>query len=187
MPSVGRAVKESMIETLGEHLAERPNLFVATLRLPAPEADSLRQKLHASQARLVMIKRRLGRRTVERLNVSGLTDLLEGSVGFVFAGGDTLPLAKLLVEFQKTHEERLVIRGAVIDGQLLDQRRVEHLAALPPKPQLLAQVVLTVESPIVDVIFTVERLIGDLIWNIDQVAAKSSPATETPAQQPKSE
>jgi len=175
MPSVGRTVKESMMQTLGAHLAERPNVFVTTLRLQAPEADGLRQQLHASHARLVMIKRRLGRRTVEPLKIAGLAELLEGSVGFIFAGGDTLPLAKLLVEFQKAHEERLVIRGALIDGQLLDQRRVEHLATLPPKPQLLAQVVLTVESPIVDVVFTVERLIGDLIWNVDQAAAAAPP------------
>lgn len=182
MASVGRAVKASMIETLGEHMTERPNLFVTTVnRLSAPEADQLRQKLHASKARLVMIKRRLGQRAVEPLKMAGLRELLEGSIGFVLGGGEALPLAKLLVDFQKTHEEHLVIRGALIDGQLLDQRHVEQLAALPPKPALLTQVVFTIESPLADVIFTIERLIGDLMWNVEQIAA-AKPAAAPPAE-----
>lgn len=184
MTSVGRAVKESMVETLGGHMTERPNLFLTAVnRLPAPEADQLRQKLHASKARLVMMKRRLGQRAIEPLKVAGLAELLEGSIGFVLAGGDTLPLAKLLVDFQKTHEERLVIRGALIDGQLLDRRHVEQLASLPPRPALLTHVVFTVEAPLADVIVTIERLIGDLMWNLEQAAATKPAASpvESPA------
>ena len=180
MAGVGRTVKESMIETLGEHLSQQPHLFVTTVnRLAAPEADQLRHALHASQARLVIIKRRLGQRAVAPLKIAGLAELLEGSIGFVLAGGEALPLAKLLVEFQKTHEEHLVVRGALLDGQLLDWRHVAQLATLPPKPALLTQVVLTVESPLADVMLTIERLIGDLMWHIEQVAAKH-PATSPP-------
>ena len=187
MANVGRIVKESMVEELSGELAERPNFFVtAVTRLPASEADALRQKLYASQARLVMVKRRLGRRTMERLNIAGLADLLEGSVGLVLPEGEEVLLtAKLIVEFLKTHEGQLLVRGAVIDGQLLDKSRVEQIASLPPKPVLLAQIIATIESPIADVIFTLERLLGDLIWLAEQAAAQkpSEPAAacESPA------
>ena len=180
MAQVGRMVKESIVQELSNVLAEHPDLFVTTVnRLTASEADVLRQKLCASQARLVMVTRRLGRRTVEQLKVPGLVDLLEGSVGLVLPGEDILPAAKLIVDFIKTHEEHLSVRGGLIDGQLLDKSRVEQLASLPPKPVLLAQVVATLESPIADVIFTIERLIGDLAWLAEQAAEmKPLPATE---------
>ena len=180
MARVGRMVKESIVQELLSVLAERPNLVVTTInRLPAAEADVLRQKLYASQARLVMVTRRLGRRTVEQLKVPGLADLLEGSVGLVLPGEDVLPAAKLIVDFIKTHEDHLSVRGGFIDGQLLDKSRVEQLASLPPKPVLLAQVVATLESTIADVIFTIERLIGDLAWLAEQAAEKKpQPATQ---------
>ena len=147
-------------------------------RLPASDADTFRQKLYASQAHLIVVKRRLGQRTLQQLNIAGLAELLEGSVGLVLAGGDTLQTAKLIVEFRKTHEDRLTVRGAVIDGQLLDQQRVEQLAQLPPKPVLLALLVATIESPLADLIFTIERLIGDLAWTIEQTAAKKPAEAE---------
>ena len=192
MAKVGRLVKESTVQEVGAQLSERPNFFVTTVnRLPASDADAFRQKLYASQAHLVVVKRRLGQRTLQQLNIAGLAELLEGSVGLVLAGGDTLQTAKLIVEFRKGHEDRLTVRGAVIDGQLLDQQHVEHLAQLPPKPVLLAQVVATLESPIATLIFTIEQLIGDLAWTIEQTAAQkpveAAPAEATPAETKPSE
>lgn len=180
MASVGRMVKESIVEELSTALSKQPNFFVTSItRLPASEADVFRRKLSASQAHLIMVNRRLGRRVLKPLNIAGLQELLEGSVGFVLAGGDVLPIAKLIVEFRKAHAEGIAVRGALIDGALLDTPAVETLASLPPKPMLLAQVVATIESPIADLIFTIERLIADVAWVVEQ-AAKPKKEEGTP-------
>jgi len=182
MARVGRMVKETGVTELATALASRPNFFIAGVnRLAASDADAFRKQLVGSHARLVVVKRRLGQRAVERLKVDGLLNLFEGSVGLVLAGDDPLLVAKLLVDFRKAHEEQLSVRGAVIDGQLLDPARVEELAQLPPKPMLLAQVVVTLESPLADVIFTLERLIGDIAWLAEQAAATTSQPPDTGA------
>ena len=183
MASVGRMVKESMVEDLAKKLGADSNVFITTItRLSAPDADMLRRKLSTTQARMVMIKRRLSRRALEGLKQSGLEALLEGSVGVVLPGEDVLPTAKTLVDFIKDHAEQLAVRGAVIDGQLLDATRVEQLASLPPKPALLAQVLATIASPLADVIFTLERLIGDIAWVAEQAAASKPAAAAAPEQ-----
>ena len=180
MPNIGRLVKETAVKELSDRLSQRPDFLVASVnRLSAGEADSLRQKLFVSQARLVMMKRSLGKRMLEQRNLSAVTELFDGSVGFVLPGEEVLPAAKVLVEFIKTREEKLAVRGGFIDGMLLDKASVEHLASLPPKPVLLAQVVGTIEAPMADVIFTLERLIGDLIYAADQ-AAEKKPAPTPP-------
>ena len=184
MAKVGRLVKESSAHEVGASLSERPNFFVTKVgRLSAPEADSFRQKLRASQASLLMVKRRLGQRVIEPLKLTGLAELLEGSVGFVLSGEDVLQTAKILVEFRKGREEQLTVRGAVIDGQLWDPARVEQLAKLPPKPVLLAEVVSMLESPIAGVIFTIEQLLGDVAGLAEQ-AAEKKPAAPAPAAAP---
>lgn len=173
MAKVGRLVKEGSVREIAAQLSGRPNFFITAInRLAAPDADTLRRQLFGSKAHLLVVKRKLGQRAVGGLNVAGLSELLDGSIGIVLADADALATAKLLVEFRKTHEEALAVRGAVIDGQLLDAARVEQLAQLPPKPVLLAQVAATIESPIADVIFTLERLIGDIAWLAEQAAAK---------------
>ena len=184
MANVGRLVKETAVKELSDRLSQRPDFLVASVnRLTAGEADSLRQKLFASQARLVMIKRTFGKRMLDQRNLAAVAELFEGSVGIVLPGEEILPAAKILVDFIKTREEKLAVRGGFIDGMLLDKTRVEQLASLPPKPVLLAQVVATIESPLADVIFTLERLIGDLIWAADQAAEKKPlPAAVTEGQ-----
>jgi len=181
MAKAGQIVKESSVSEIASRLSEGPNFFITAVnRLPSVDTDAFRQKLFTSKSRLLMIKRRLGKRAVEPLKIAGLAELLEGSVGLVFSGDDPLQTAKLIVDFRKTREERLMVLGAVIDGQLLDKARVEQLAALPPKPVLLAQVVFTVESPLSDVIFMLEQLIGDVAWLAEQAAA-AKPAEPTKA------
>lgn len=183
MAKVGRMVKEVGVEEVAAQLLEQPNFFVTTVnRLKAPDTDLLRQKLHASKARLVMIKRRLGQRATLGLQMPGLADRLQGSVGFVIASDDVLQVAKTLIEFRKSREEQLFVRGALIEGQLLDEARVEELAKLPPKPVLLAHVVAMIESPIADVVFTLEQLIGEIAWTIEQLS-EQKPKTNTTEQQ----
>ena len=173
MASVGRLVKETAVEELTAKLAGRSNFLVTTVnRRSAPTADALRQKLYGSSAHLILVKRTLCHRLMDRLNVAGVTELFEGSVGLVLPGEDVLLAARVIVEFVKTHEEQLAVRGGFIDGMLLDKRRIEELASLPPRPVLLAQVLAAVESTLADVMFTIERLIGDVAWTAEQAATK---------------
>lgn len=182
MASIGRMVKESIVRDATSGLTQQSNLFIASVnRLPASEANIFRQKLSGSQARLVMIKRRLGKQALASLKITGFDDLLKGSVGFIIPmGDDVLQVAKALVEFGKAHEEQMSIQGGQIEGQMLDAKGIKALADLPAKPVLLAQVLGTLEAPIADVIFTIERLIGDLAW-IAEEAGKAKPAAPTAA------
>lgn len=173
MAKVGRTLKESMVEELAKQFAGQPNVFVTRVnRLTASDADALRQKLHASRGTLVMVKRRIALRMLERLSLGGIQELLEGSVAFVFTAGDALPIAKGLMEFVTSHEDQLAVRGAWVDGQLLDTARIDAMAKLPPRAILLAEVVGTVELPLADLIGTIERLIGDMAWVVEQAAAQ---------------
>ncbi|MBI2094371.1 MAG: 50S ribosomal protein L10 [Candidatus Omnitrophica bacterium] len=180
MARVGRLVKESIISEIERDFKEQPNFLVMSFnRLASTEADQLRKELHTSAARLLMVKRRLATHFISRLQLSGAKELLEGSVGFILAGSDILPTAKIIVEFRKKHEEQLVIRGGLIDGQLLDGQHVEHLASLPSKPQLLAQVVGTIEAPMANLIMTIEQLISDVAFITEQAAAKKPAASQS--------
>jgi large subunit ribosomal protein L10 len=178
MAKIGRLVKEAMVGELAARVGEQPNLFItAVRRLSAADSDALRQKLIASQARLRILKRSLGKRLLAGTNISGLPALGEfknGSLGFVLVGEDALPVAKHLVDFIKDHADHLILQGGFVEGQVFNKQSVELLASLPPKPALLAQVVFTIESPIADVAFTVERLVGDVCWIMEQLADKKA-------------
>jgi len=180
MPGIGRMVKESMVQEISAQLGERPNFFVASSRgLAVADEDQLRRKLHGAKASFKLVKRRLGRRVLEQLAVPGAADLAperDAALGLILAGEDSLLAAKELVEFIKEHEDRIGVRGGVVDGRLLTPAEVNQLAALPSRDVLLAQVVGTIEAPISDLVFTIERLIQDVLWVVQEAGKQPRPA-----------
>lgn len=189
MAKIGRLVKDLAVQELAAALKERPNFFITGVAgLPVVEADTLRKRLRGAQATVMMVKRRLGLRGVSSMeHADGLKEFFTGSVAFVFPGEDIIPAAKLLVEFAKSSQDKLTVRGGLVEGQVLDKKRIEQLASLPSKPQLIAEVIGAIESPIVDLIFTVERVLGDVAWVLEE-AAKTRPqaadSAPTTAQSP---
>ena len=174
MAKAGRLVKELMVRELTQILSERPNFFVASVGLlQAPETDTLRKRLRGVQASMLMVKRTLGSRGLAGLELNGrAADLLTGSVALVFPGGEIIPVAKLLLDFVKESQEKLAIRGGVVDGQLLDAKRFQEVAHLPPKLQLVAQLIVTIESPLADVVWTLDRVFSDLTWILEEASKK---------------
>ena len=174
MPKVGRFVKERMVEELSGALKGSSSLLIASMGpLKAAETDSLRKRLRGSQARLFVAKRTIGTRGLSTLSgADGLEKLLSGSVAFVIPGDDVVKTAKIVVEFAKANEGKLIVRGGWVEGHLLDDKRVEEMANLPSKLQLIANVVGALEAPFTDLIWTLEHHMSDLAWVVEEAAKK---------------
>ena len=177
MAKVGRRVKELMVEELTQALKDRPNFFVASLgSLSASETDSLRKRLRASQSSILVVKRTLGLHGLSALTREEARPLLVGSVALVLPGEDLVPIAKLLVDFARENQEKVTLRGGVVEGQLLDRNGLTGLAMLPSRPQLLAQVIGVLEAPVADLAMAVEGVLGELAWILEEAGKITTPA-----------
>ena len=67
-----------------------------------------------------------------------LNDFLVGPNALGTTAGDPAALAKVLVDFAKDNE-KLVIKGGVLEGRPLNQDQIKAMASLPAKEVLLAQ------------------------------------------------
>lgn len=178
MAKVGRVVKEAMVQELTGAFETSKGFFVASMGpLSAAESDMLRKKLRGQKARMLMIKRSLGLQGMSALKLDlgpgqteGAAELFQGSIALVFPGEDIIPAAKLLADFAKDNKDKLTIRGALVEGQLLDGPRFTELANLPAKPQLIANLIGVLESPISSVVWTLESVLGEVAWLLEEVA-----------------
>ena len=177
MAQVGRRVKELMVEELTSALNTRPSFFVASLgTLSASETDTLRKRLRTSQSSMLVVKRTLGLHGLSVLGREEAAPLLVGSVAFVLPGEDLVPIAKLLVNFAKENQEKIALRGGVVEGQLLDRNGLTGLAMLPSRPELLAQVVWALEAPMADLAMAVEGALGEMAWILEEAGKTTKPA-----------
>lgn len=101
------------------------------------------------------------------------TDLgsLNGQLLYAFNSEDEVAPAQSLADFAKNEPQVEFVGALMGDGSLLGAEEVKTLAKLPGKPQLIAEAVAMLLSPVNDI---TSGLAGDLPGLLDGVAAKAS-------------
>ncbi|MCI2974530.1 MAG: 50S ribosomal protein L10 [Ferrimicrobium sp.] len=142
-----RPGKVSVVDEIRGKLTDTDVVFVTEYRgLKVTDLQALRAQLRAVNAEYKVFKNTLTRIAAQKADREVLVELLTGPSGLVFSGPDAAATAKSLRDFSRTNEQ-LVVKGALLGGQLLDQRAVFALASLPSREVLLAQLAGLIAAP----------------------------------------
>ena len=110
-----------------------------------------------------------------------IEDLLTGPTAIAFVDGDPVTVAKALRDFAKTNPA-LVIKGAVLDGRVIDEADVKALAEVEPREVLLAKLAGMLAAPMQQFAGLLQALPRDFAYGlkalIDQGGAAGAPAAE---------
>ncbi len=105
--------------------------------LKVKDLKELRRTLGAD-ATYAVAKNTLTTIAAREAGIEGLDGTLAGPTAIAFINGDVAGVAKGLRDFAKAHPA-LVIKGGVLDGQVLDADAVKKLADLESREVLLAK------------------------------------------------
>ena len=142
-----RAQKAELVAEL-KSTFEGTSVVIVTrnLGLTVAQSTALRTKMREAGASYKVSKNKLARIAVEGTTYNAINDLLVGPTALSTSADPVAP-AKVIVDFAKTND-KLVIRGGVYGGKVLDQNGVKQLASIPSKEVLLAQLCGLLKSPI---------------------------------------
>lgn len=110
------------------------------------QLSELRAKLRAVQGELRVIKNRLSKRALEGSQSDKLDDMLVGPSAVVFGYGDAAALAKACTEYAKTND-KMLLKGGLLEKRRIDAAKLQALAKLPSRQQLLGQMAATLMAP----------------------------------------
>ena len=148
-----KELKDTIIVELGQKLKEYPHFYLVDLTgLNAEKTSDLRRKCFKSEIKLEVVKNTLLQKALEASEVdfSPLYDCLKGNTAVMFTTTANVP-AKLLKEYKK--EGILVLKAAYAEESIfVGADRLEELAALKSKNELLADVVALLQSPAKNVV-----------------------------------
>lgn len=100
-----------------------------------------------------------------------LSEHLKGTTGVIFSGDEVGEPAKILKKyFDKI--ERPKLKAAVIESEIYDSKRLNELASLPSKTDLIASILGSLNSPASGIVGTLNALMRDL-GSVIEEAAKS--------------
>ena len=129
---------ESVAKIVDE-IKEASALWIVDYRgLTAKETETLRRAVRAAGGHVSVHKNTLVKLALKETEQPAIDEFLAGPSAFVFAGADAVAAAQAVKDFSKGNE-KLVIKGGVMDGKACSAADVEAIASLPSREQLMGQ------------------------------------------------
>lgn len=170
------AAKVASIAEIKERFGRTKSMVVAEYRgLDVKEITELRRKARESGVEFKVFKNTLTARAARESDIEGLESYLEGPNGFAFGYDDPVVAARVLAEFAKSHE-KLVIKGGVLDGKVIDASAVKYLADLPSREVLLAQVLRCMQGPVSGLVNVLHGTIRNFVCVLEAVRKQKEEA-----------
>ena len=162
-----KEVKDTIIAELGEKLKNYPHFYLVDVTgLNAEATSSLRRKCFKSEINMVVVKNNLLHKAFEASDVDfePLYGSLKGNTAVLFSQTANVP-AKLLKEYKKEYKKEGIpaLKAAYAEESLfIGADKLEELAALKSKNELIADVVALLQSPAKNVVSALQSGAGTI-------------------------
>jgi len=142
-----RAEKVAVVDEVRERFDGAGAVVLTEYRgIDVTAMQTLRRSLREAGGEYKIYKNTLVRLAIAERNIDGLTDLISGPTAIAFVDNDAAAVAKALRDFAKDNDH-LIIKGALLGDQLIDEAGVLALADLPSRDQLLGQLAGAFQAP----------------------------------------
>jgi large subunit ribosomal protein L10 len=166
-----RQEKQTEIDALHQKVARANAMLAMDYRgMTVTEVNDLRGKLREAGAGTLeyrVAKNTLLKRALTGTPLEPFGGLCSGPTAIGIAYEEPAALAKVLVEYAKSNE-KLRIRGGVVDGEVIDLKGVEALSKLPGKHELRGMLAGTLQAPLRNLAGTMYALLGHLRNALEQ-------------------
>ncbi len=172
--ALSKTQKDDVVGEVAELLSSSKMTIVAKYQGTTVKAiQSLRKEAKGNGTKVKVVKNRLAIKAIQQNATlkDADTSALNGMLLYAFNADDEVAPAQILNTFAKTNPTIEFVGGITAEGKFIAADEVKALAALPSKPQLIAQVVATLLSPVNDV---TNALSGNLHALLDGVEAKAA-------------
>jgi len=166
------AQKEQTVAGLREIIAGSKGAILTDYRgLTVAEVSNLRKKLRDNKAEYHIVKNTLFKRALGGELTPELEKLLVGPTAIVFAQEDIVAPAKTIIDFVAAAKKQDVkVKGGYLDGKIYSVAQVTSISKLPPRPQIVAQLIGTLNGPMSSLVGTLDGIIGEFVRTVQSIA-----------------
>lgn len=131
--------------------------------LNVQEMSELRGMLRNVDVELHVVKNTLARHAVESTHLEPLAEYVKGPTAIALTTDNPVGMAKVLTDYTK-REPKLGLRVGVVEGRVLTAEQLTHVAELPPRDVLLAQMLGAMQNPISGLVGVLHEVLRQLLY-----------------------
>ncbi len=139
------------------------------------QMTAFRSLCRAKNVECRVVKNRLAMIAADQASLAVIKDHLSGPTALVMGSQSQVDPAKLVVDFAKDND-KLTIKGGIVDGQYIGPDRVLVLSKIPSRDELISQMMGSINSPARGIAVTVNGVAAALARAIDAVAKQKAAA-----------
>jgi len=164
--AISKQRKDELVATLNELLDNSDGFIIVEAKgLSVKQVSDLRRKVRTAKGRYVVAKNTLFTKALEQRGWVVPEKLLNGPVAIVFGLRDFPAVAKAVLEFtaDAAMEDKMTLKGGVIDRDILDPKGVDSVSKLPTMDELRAQLAGLLVQPATGLVSVLNSATGQLV------------------------
>ncbi len=166
---MARPEKEAVVKELTDKFSSAKSLVITDyLGLNVAEMTELRSKLREAGVEFKVVKNTLATIAANDVEMEEMTEYFSGPTAIAFGEDDAVSPAKVLVEFAKDHEV-LEVKAGLLNGEIISKEKVESLAEIPSREELLAKAFASMKAPLSGLVNVLQGNIRGLVQVLNQI------------------
>jgi large subunit ribosomal protein L10 len=134
------------------------------------DANALRKKGRDVGVEVMIAKKTLLNRALEKNGFTIAPEALEGSILTTIGFDDEVVAAKLMAEFAKDRETIQIV-GGILEGKFVGTDAIKQLSKLPSREVLLAKLVGSLQAPISGFVNVLAGNLRSLVYVLNAIKA----------------
>jgi len=140
----------------------------------------LRTKLRGGGIDMVVVKKTLARRAAKAAGYEPLSAELVGPIAMLFAVDDVSAPARILNDYIRANR-KMVIKGGLLEGQVIKADAVTELADLPSREVLLSRLLGAMQAPLGNLASVLQAPLTKFARTLDAVRSQKESQSPAPA------
>jgi large subunit ribosomal protein L10 len=164
--------KKEIVTELTEKVGRAKSLIFADFKgLTMSQLSVIRGQLTDISAELIVTKNNLLRIALKDSHINIDEKSIDGPTATLLAYDDQITPIKVLTKGLKDIQIGK-IKSGFLDGEILDEAKIQKLASLPSKDELRAKVVGSLGAPLYGIVGVLQANLRNLVYALDQIRVK---------------
>jgi len=161
--------KKEIVTELTEKVGKAKSLVFADYQgLTMSQLSVIRIQLAEINAELIVTKNNLLRIALKDSHINIDDASIEGPIATLLAYDDEISPIKVLTKGLKDIQIGK-IKSGILDGEILDEAKIQKLASLPSKDELRAKVVGSLGAPLYGIVGVLQANLRNLVYALEQI------------------
>jgi large subunit ribosomal protein L10 len=174
-----KAEKAATVAEITSRLKASSTAVLADYRgMTVGQMRDLRSKLRDGNIEMMVVKNTMARRAAKAAGYEPLSAELVGPIAMLFAAEDVSAPARILNDYIRANR-KMVIKGGLLEGQVIKADAVTELADLPSREVLLSRLLGAMQAPLGNLASVLQAPLSKLARTLD--AVRTQKESQSPA------